>query len=129
MPKNLFIDDNLLEHQIFQLMVKKFLPEVVIEYSDDPEQVMTDITAHAAKPDLLPGKIILDLNMPKYSGYDFLKDMNQLQSVLSKPVDIYIFSSSISPQDVQLFRSYPFIKAYIVKPLTEAKLKQIFSVA
>ena len=126
MAKNLVIDDNLFEHQIFQLLARKFFPNVKIAYSDEPQREMDHIIAHAQHPEALPDKIILDLYMPVYSGYDFLKDMEVLQYSLSKVIAVYIFSSSISPHDIQLFKNYSFIKAYIPKPLNEAKLRQIF---
>ena len=124
-----FIDDDKLEQRIFQLMSKNFSDSQTVTYSNDAEDFIHFLKLHQNDPAHLPDKILIDLHMPQYDGYTFLKDYEDLDMELRKKIDVYIVSSSIAPKDLQLANDYSFIKAYLIKPLTIEHLKEIFNAA
>jgi CheY-like chemotaxis protein len=76
-------------------------------------------------PDSLPEIILLDLSMPIMDGWDFLEEYLVLMPKLSRKIDIYIVSSSISPFDIVRAKSISAVTDYIIKPITKEKLIEI----
>jgi CheY-like chemotaxis protein len=77
----------------------------------------------AGNAELLPDLILLDLSMPVMDGWEFLEEYMQLQ--LEKKIKLYIFTSSISPHDVERARSIGVVSDFIVKPLDRDQIFQI----
>jgi CheY-like chemotaxis protein len=123
----LMIDDNPIEHLIMQKMFDKFhlFPEAV--HSLDARISMTLLENRCSDPNILPDVIFLDLNMPCYSGWDFLCDFERLYKKIKKQVDIYIISSSIDPSDRLLVDKYDFVKTCISKPVKTETLLNLHS--
>ncbi len=66
--------------------------------------------------------ILLDINMPNYSGWDFLKDFEELRM----DCKVFMFSASIDSQDMEKSNSHAIVKGFISKPLTTEKVAQLF---
>jgi CheY-like chemotaxis protein len=66
----------------------------------------------------LPEVILLDLDMPELSGWDFLKLFNNLQPYMVKKIDIFVISSSADQKANKLLKSYPFVKGSYMKPIS-----------
>jgi CheY-like chemotaxis protein len=67
--------------------------------------------------------ILLDINMPKMNGWQFL---NALQaSSLKAKSKIYILSSSIDETDITTAKTHPLVIDFIEKPLSLDKLAEI----
>ena len=65
---------------------------------------------HEALPDL----ILLDLNMPKMGGFEFLRAISQIESL--SDIDVYVMSTSAAETDIQLARDLGAV-GYVIKPL------------
>lgn len=64
--------------------------------------------------EVTPDLIVLDLKMPKMSGFDVLNHIRRLQQITYIP--IVVFSSSSEPEDI--FHSYQLgANSYICKPI------------
>jgi CheY-like chemotaxis protein len=115
--KFLMIDDNQIEHLIVQRMIDKFkiFPETI--HSTNARLTMDFFEEHYRDPDELPDVIFLDLNMPGYNGWDFLISLSKFYHLIKKNIDIYVLSSSISPDDRLLPQRYGFVKAFLSKPI------------
>ncbi len=77
----------------------------------------------------IPDIIILDINMPVMDGWEFLEEFIPLQPKLGKQVIIYMVSSSIDKHDIEKAKQISAVSDYIVKPITEDKLQQLFKAA
>jgi len=67
-----------------------------------------------------PQLILLDIHLPVVDGFEFLDRFSQLE-IAKLPIDIFILSASISPEDKQTAMQKN-CAGFIEKPLTKEKL-------
>ncbi|WP_339701093.1 response regulator [uncultured Marixanthomonas sp.] len=72
-----------------------------------------------------PDVILLDLNMPVMDGWQFLDEFIKIKT--TKKVTIYIVSSSINPVDFEKSQKYSQVKNFVIKPISEDKIKFIMN--
>ena len=72
----------------------------------------------------LPNLIFLDLNMPIWDGWSFLKEFEKLD-IHSKPI-IYILTSSTSQCDREKAKLFGLDGHYLIKPINLTQMKEIF---
>ncbi|GAA4086978.1 response regulator [Mucilaginibacter panaciglaebae] len=118
----LILDDDPLQHMVLQLMIDKYCPCKVRHYYDG-NSVIDYLNEHSTDYEMLPDVIFLDINMPQITGWQFLENYKTLAVQLKKNIDIYIVSSSIHPHDLKRVNNYPFVKSYLIKPLTREILE------
>jgi FixJ family two-component response regulator len=68
-----------------------------------------------------PSIILLDINMPGISGWTFLDQLNQL----NRKVAVYMYSSSIDPDDMRKVRQYAVVKDFLPKPLDNKTIRRL----
>jgi two-component system chemotaxis response regulator CheY len=112
----------------FQFVSKKLLkasghPHRLLQFHDGLEAIHY-FEAHYHAPEELPDLIFLDINMPYLDGWQFLDRLSAL-GLPSKPIVIYIVTSSLSPVDMDKAASYEMLSGYEVKPITKEKIKEI----
>lgn len=109
--KNLMvIDDSEAEHFLVRIMVSQYDKTInVIEAYDGKEAL--DILSEMAEP---PQVLLLDINMPRMSGMEFLEKFNEIYS--DSKVKIAMFSSSSSEKEKAY--EYNCVFSYFEKPLT-----------
>lgn len=78
-------------------------------------------------PEELPNVIFLDINMPKMNGWAFLKEYDEILKATDKKIILFMLSSSIYRQDMLKAEEHSSVAEYILKPLNQEKLKNIYS--
>lgn len=73
----------------------------------------------------MPELIFLDINMPVWDGWDFLREFRKLS--LQEKIIIYILTSSSSPEDLSSAKMYGLQDRYILKPMSFDKLNEILN--
>jgi CheY-like chemotaxis protein len=124
--KVFLIDDDPLSNMISRSLLKKhhWQAEAVV-FQDGPSALAVLRQAAAGPPGGFPEIILLDMEMPAFDGWDFLKEYALLPESHTGYSLLYLLSSSINPNDIRKAQSYPSVKAYLTKPLTLASLNQI----
>ncbi len=76
-------------------------------------------------PDSLPDLIFLDINMPVMDAWEFLDEYERLHMTFSKPVKLFILSSSIYRKHILKASKYPSVVDYYFKPLSKELLARV----
>ncbi len=123
---NLWIidDDPMASFYIKRLAELGDLAEIITIY-DKARGAVESLTHHKTNVEHLPDVILLDIYMPDMDGWAFLQEFQVIKDQLAKPVNIYIISSSSHLKDINRANSLAEVKAYIQKPVTKEKLREI----
>jgi CheY-like chemotaxis protein len=66
--------------------------------------------------------LLLDINMPIWSGWDFVEHFDKLDENIKSRFRVYMLSSSIDSNDKQRAMENKNVVDYIEKPLTKEKV-------
>lgn len=116
--KNLvLIDDDPISHFIFKALVTRAKPDLATKCYTSALVALGDIRASIFRATA----IILDINMPRMTGWEFLTEMKKMQS----NIPVYMLTSSTDKRDRMRITEFANVREYFVKPLVEAHLKNI----
>lgn len=121
------IDDNQLEHFIVDKMIHKYGYTTEIDHYENALSVINFLDQNQQNLNQLPDLIFLDLHMDGCDGWQFLDMFRKMKFLEEKDIQVYIVTSSLDINDITKSKSYPFVKSYIIKPITKAILEDIFS--
>jgi PAS domain S-box-containing protein len=120
-PHIMLVDDDPIINAISQRFISKLRPQAKVAQFLNPEVALDSLLSLA--PSHLPDLIMLDLQMPEMSGWDFLEHLAHAKL----PVQVYMLTSSKNPLDQERAKRYDMVQGFIAKPLNEEKLKIIFA--
>lgn len=123
----ILIDDDRVQNHLNKIVITRHLrPQAaeIISFTD-PKSGFEYIRKRSC-PDAKPALLLLDINMPEFSGWDFLCQLSQLPEAALKSFTIYMLSSSIDPADKIKAVKNPLVNGCITKPLSD-HLEEIFS--
>jgi len=125
MSKLVVIDDDPIDHFLMQHILHGNKHFKMTTYTMYGSLVLDYIEENKQHPDKLPDTIFLDLNMPMFSGWDFLDRYHQISAEIDKNIKIYIMTSSVRPADKKRTEDYPFVTSFISKPLKQNTIHEI----
>lgn len=117
MRKIYLVDDQPVLNKINKRFISMINGNITVNDFTEPKLALDSIAAD--NPDL----VLLDLNMPEISGWDFLDQLHRA----GINTNIIILTSSESQQDKAAASNYPQVKEYFVKPLGKEDLSGIIS--
>ena len=116
------IDDAEFDQMLYARLIKRtglvgetlaFLSaQDALDYFADPNSGPVDV-------------ILLDINMPGMSGFDFLEHVSADRSSKYTDMVVVMLTTSLAPSDVERAKSFDLVKDYIHKPLEEDHILQI----
>ena len=124
MCKLVIIDDNPTDHYIMQRLLHKNYYCEQVTYTYDGQLVLDFLEQHK-ETGSLPDVIFLDLDMPRFSGWEFLDELEAFNRNATKKVQVHIMSSSIRSADVFRSKKYNSVNSFITKPLSRDLVNKI----
>lgn len=127
----MLIDDNEIDNLINQKIIESAnICETIFIHSGAKSAIeflknVEKIVSSEANKQGLPEVIFLDIDMPLMDGFQFLDQFAKLSEETQNACKVVILTSSINPQDANKSKSYPYVKQYINKPLTQESLIEL----
>jgi CheY-like chemotaxis protein len=123
----ILIDDDSLNNRLSEFVLKKSLGEISLAVFTDAVDALEYIKTNFDQTTSPDSKttIILDINMPTISGWEFLDAFRKFPESLQQQFNIYLLSSSVSNDDIQRCKTDPLIIDFIEKPLNKTALSKL----
>lgn len=119
------IDDDSIHHRIAQIIIEKYnLFDKYVSYTD-PAKAIVALKENSKNPQSLPDVILLDLNMPTISGWDFLDLYEKIRPEIEKDIRIFIVTSSVDENDKIRSKTYFSVKGFIIKPISPDVIRTV----
>ena len=117
----LLIDDNYIDNFVTRKILESghFADNIVVHQS--PTEAITALRNGTVKPDV----IFLDIRMPQMTGFEFLKEFENIPMENKGTVKIFMLSSSLDPTDMNSSTNNKYVAQFLHKPLTHQALEEI----
>ena len=103
-PKFIVVDDDPISNTICKLTLEMVLRNVDLESFTNPKEALSYISEKCTASTSRRTILLLDINMPIMSGWEFLERFDAFHENVKTGIDVYILSSSVDPRDKD--RSY-----------------------
>ncbi len=121
------VDDDSVSNMICRSVIKEINSEVEIKTFTIPEDGFEYIVSNYSKTGKeIPTVLFLDINMPSWTGWDFLKHFEKLDECIQNQIKVYMLTSSIDIKDKEHAQEDKIAVEFIVKPLTVKIVSDIF---
>lgn len=121
-PRVLVVDDSGADQFIARHFPGQAAPDVQITTAYDGQQALEILDTEGATAF---DYILLDINMPRMDGHQFLAEYATRRS--TKPPVVIMLTSSDQVEDRERCSAYPFVEDYRVKPLDEDWVNRLLS--
>ncbi len=126
------IDDNEIDvYQVERIAKKHNLAKFFYSFSDGQEAIEHFLSFEDSKKkfnsNFPPTVILLDINMPRMSGIEFLEEYSMLPPEKKDSIIIIMFTSSDQERDKKQVDNFPEVKDYIVKPFGPEHVQKILN--
>jgi two-component system chemotaxis response regulator CheY len=122
----ILIDDEPTCNFLSEVSIKRVFQNSHVSAFTDPEAGLKFIKEiYQLHP--IEAVLFLDINMPKWSGWDVLEKISHCPLEVTNKLKIYVLSSSVDPEDRRKAAESSFVKGFIEKPITRVGLQNIFN--
>lgn len=114
------VDDDQVITYITQRLLQNADPTLEIQGFLSGKMALEKLRLDHSAPDML----LLDINMPGISGWEFLDELK----LAGVDVNVFMYSSSIDPEDVKRARAYPMVMEFLSKPIDSNTIRRLLEV-
>ncbi len=119
----IIVDDDSLNNSLCRYVITKVASGVTTIDFIFPVEALAHIEKSYNDPECYcPTILFLDINMPILNGWNFLERFDKFSDHIKKQITIYILSSSVDWSDKEKADANPYVKDYLVKPLSRETL-------
>jgi CheY-like chemotaxis protein len=124
----LIIDDDQHNNILCKFVIRGVTKEIeIIDFTLPVEGLQYIESFYGQEHINCPTVLFLDVNMPVMTGWEFLEKYAHLNERIKKQIVIYILSSSVDWSDKEKAAGNPYVKNYLIKPLSKATVSDILS--
>lgn len=113
----LLVDDSEITNRVHTLMFRKAGYDVQIETASDGLEALELLRAGLEQGRPCPDVLLLDLNMPRMNGFEFLDAYQAVPEPLRATIVLVMVTSSLLPRDKERAERNPYVRAFKIKPL------------
>lgn len=123
----LLVDDDYASNYLTEIVIQDLAISDSIHLATNGKEALQFVRTHCVEAPYpqCPQLIFLDINMPVMDGFEFMEAFEKLLDQQSLP-SVVLLTSSTNARDIEKSKIYR-IAAYVEKPLTEEKLRQLLS--
>lgn len=121
----IIVDDDPINNIFCQTIIEMVFPEAEIQTYTDPETALAFIKSTYTSINAPETVLLLDINMPALTGWEFLDTFEQFDSVARDKIKVYMLSSSIDTRDKERASGNKNVLGYLEKPLTVENVNQL----
>lgn len=114
----IFVDDDTIQHMINRKNLLRIKPDIELFFFENPFNALEWLQSNDA--DLL----ILDVNMPEMSGWNFL-DLLKEKDI---EIEVKMLTSSMDPSDIEMSLNYSMVSGFLVKPMKNEIMAEILGI-
>jgi response regulator RpfG family c-di-GMP phosphodiesterase len=118
------IDDDRINNMLCTIVIGKVASNCEIKTFESPEEGL-EYFRKGYTDNGVPTVLFLDINMPTWSGWDYLYNFDMLEKDIKDQVIIFMLSSSVDPSDKQRAVENKNVTGYLEKPITTEKIELI----
>lgn len=121
----IIIDDDELNNMVCRITITTTFQHIEVVELNSGEKGLEYISNNYTPDSLTPTILLLDINMPLMTGWEFLYHFERFDSKIKEQINIFMISSSIDSRDKERAQKYNDVRDYISKPLLPAKVKEM----
>lgn len=114
--KAFIIDDDEAVNFVTKKLLANFDQECEVTTFSKPLEALEKLKVMLDHAEPLPDVLLLDINMPKMNGFEFLQKMRE--EGLSKKVQVIMYTSSVNPEDKKTSSGYDNVIGFMEKPFS-----------
>ena len=121
------VDDDPVSNLICKIMLEVVLDGTEVKTFTDAREVLNYIREEYTLGNYKKTTLLLDINMPIMSGWEFLEHFNNFDDQVKRSIEINILSSSIDPRDRERSYASKNVQRYLTKPLTPESIGHLIT--
>ena len=118
----LLIDDNPSDNSFHQMIIEEMNITENIEITTNGIDALDFLNNENS---VLPDLILLDINMPKMNGWEFLEEYKKIDPIKKAKMVVVILSTSINPGDIKRAKEIDDVSDFETKPLDMDAIENI----